>query len=770
MAAAGMDSKSKPSDAVLESPELEQILDIMSYSQRGRMDGQCCTLSPAKIETTFAGSKDERSSHTSDNKQGQYVNSHLSLPGFNYQESGRNDHHVSAPHISVTESTPDRNRKHLSVPVDQLQVPSQRERSNSIKSESPAEQQKFMEMITYGQRGRMEDQCCSLDPSKSAPCTPRYTEKKTVAMSDPEMFFNLLADTQSRRLDDQRVSLPSLPGLQNEKGTSMGDSSYLCYMVSKVQGSRMDDQRCSLPQILPPETPCSSNKDQPESGLNPLRSASFSSSSDIKQLNSEDKNPQKQFMTPDEQEDLFTLISNSHHGRMDEQRCVLNATPQSTPKRHFSQSEIPQDSDNFFSLLASSQGRRLDDQRVSLPSLPGIQNGGTTLTPTAAETDASYLCYLVSKVQGSRMDEQRCSAPHIFQNLGTPSAQRTSGKPLWRSASLNRDKTEQRGQGISAAEQEQFLKMISRIQSGRMEEQRCFLQPSRSTPSSPTHNGSALNKVPIGAEAEAFFKIITSSQSRRLDDQRVALPTLPGISGNSEGKVDIQRHTMAEIPVSPLPQITVAKCTPTTSKKCPTHASQPQMAYGKPGSTEALPKSASLIPKGEFKKKSNFPAKVTVSVSVSFTPQEKNANEPDAFPDVYLTLGAPGDNLVIPLSPVCGRPLSFDLNFVMKEDVKFRHRSPSHSSPRKNNSRPPSPNKGATGKAHPTCSHEQGKLVTSHISADVNSFSPTEKTHLEKGMAQEGQKGKGELGKVREKAQHGKGKGAVKKDMKKSGK
>uniref|UniRef100_A0A669BJ83 Uncharacterized protein n=2 Tax=Oreochromis TaxID=8139 RepID=A0A669BJ83_ORENI len=157
--------------------------------------------------------------------------------------------------------------------------------------------------------------------------------------------------------------------------------------------------------------------------------------------------------------------------------------------------------------------------------------------------------------------------------------------------------------GISAAEQEQFLKMISRIQSGRMEEQRCFLQPSRSTPSSPTHNGSA--------EAEAFFKTITSSQSRRLDDQRVALPTLPGISGNSEGKVDIQRHTT----VSPLPQITVAKCTPTTSKKnCSTPASQPQMAYGKPGSTEALPKSASLIPKAEFKKKSNFPAKVNSSL------------------------------------------------------------------------------------------------------------------------------------------------------------
>uniref|UniRef100_A0A3Q0SLS2 Uncharacterized protein n=1 Tax=Amphilophus citrinellus TaxID=61819 RepID=A0A3Q0SLS2_AMPCI len=51
---------------------------------------------------------------------------------------------------------------------------------------------------------------------------------------------------------------------------------------------------------------------------------------------------------------------------------------------------------------------------------------------------------------------------------------------------------------------------LNSVNYGRMEEQRCFLQPSRK------------------AEAEAFFKIITSSQSR-LDDQRAVLPTLPGI-------------------------------------------------------------------------------------------------------------------------------------------------------------------------------------------------------------------------------------------------
>ncbi|XP_053299268.1 uncharacterized protein LOC128458456 [Pleuronectes platessa] len=775
MADAEMDSNAEATNNVLKSPEQDQILNIMSLSGRGRMDEQRCTLSPAKtaqIKTTPAGSNHKEFSHTLDNKQGQCLdNLKFSLAGINDQKplSDQND---SAPHISVTESTPDRHRK-LQSPVHQLDVPPQRDRSNTIKTESHDDQAKFMNMISHGQRGRMDDQCCSLNPSKSAPCTPQNTDRKLASSGntgpDPEMFFNLLANTQSNRLDDQRVSLQPLPGLPKEKTTSpaAGDSSYLCYMVSKVQGSRMDEQRCSLPQILKPEKKSSPNKDMLTSGSGPPRSASFSPGSEVERLKSKDKSSKKQDLTGAEQDALFNLMSNFQREHMDEQRCVLNASPQTPPKHKPSQSTVPTgpDSEKFFSLLANSQGRRLDDQRVSLLSLPGIQNGGSTSTSSAAERDTSHLCYMVSTLQGSRMDEQRCSAPQIFHNPGTQSTphkdrpnSETSDKAVQRSASLSRAKTAQDQQQAHPAEQDKFLNMISHSQGGRMDEQRCSLQPSRSTPATPTHNGSA-NGPTAGADADAFFKIITSSQGRRLDDQRVALSRLPGISGNSERK----ESTKVEIPACP-PLITVAESTPTTPRKGGSRpTTQPQMDNAASG----LPRSASFTPETEYQKNLHSPAQVTVRVSMSFTPQQgqENAVQQCAFPEVFLTLGAPGDTFVIPLSPGLGRPLSFNLNLVPKDDVKSRHGSPSHASPRKARSRPSSPNPSATSKAHAVTSSPR-------ISPDDDCFSLIEKVHmaqLQRAMAEGGQSQKGDPGRGRDKTGEGKGKGEGKKDRKDGG-
>ncbi|XP_055019182.1 G-protein-signaling modulator 2-like [Boleophthalmus pectinirostris] len=167
----------------------------------------------------------------------------MSTPAESPKDTGQFDNQMSLLNyqISVTESSPEAQRK--CVP-NQIQAPSETECSADDKEQVPNEEDKLINMIHYGQRGRMEDQCCRLDPNRSAPCSPHNTRRKPIQNLglENETFLNVLASSQSRRLDDQRVSLPSLPGLKKDT-SSNPDSSYLCYMVSKVQGSRMDDQK-----------------------------------------------------------------------------------------------------------------------------------------------------------------------------------------------------------------------------------------------------------------------------------------------------------------------------------------------------------------------------------------------------------------------------------------------------------------------------------------------------------------------------------------------
>ncbi|RVE69658.1 hypothetical protein OJAV_G00080060 [Oryzias javanicus] len=501
----------------------------------------------------------------------------------------------------------------------------------------------------------MEDQCCILDPSRSAPCSPRHADGQQV--ENPETFFNLLANTQSHRLDDQRVSLPSLPGLQNESNTSNGDSSYLCYMLSKVQGSRMNDQRCSLPGIQ-----------KSTSTLKPPCPTSLIPSSDKQHPNDKDKAPPKQPFSTAELEDFFSLVSHSQGGRLDEQRCVLNVGPKTTTKPQLFQNKVPQDSDQFFSLLSNVQSDRLDDQRISLPSLPGIQNGGST-SQTSAETDANYLCYLVSKVQGSRMDEQRCSAPQILKNLGTPSLQRKDV-------------------------------------------------------------ASETTVKPLQRQRSASFKGDRYCQ------------------------------------VSP-PQITVDKGTPDTSRKyCPRSTSETQLSHPDSSSALALPKSASFTPEAEFQQDPTSSAQLTLKVSMSITPPP-GPNMNYQIPEVFLTLGSPGESVKIPLSPVFGRPLSLDLNLTPKKDKKSKHCSPSRASPRKAHSRPSSPYRETPTKVNlvTSCPSMQEQLLTSVITQNDPSLTERLPTVQQQKANAQGRPAAGTLGK--EKAEQKKGKGGGKKDKKK---
>ncbi|XP_020939574.1 Purkinje cell protein 2 homolog isoform X3 [Sus scrofa] len=76
--------------------------------------------------------------------------------------------------------------------------------------------------------------------------------------------------------------------------------------------------------------------------------------------------------SPD-QEGFFNLLSHVQSGRMEEQRCSLQAGPGPASEN---QSSPAPEMDSLMDMLASTQGRRMDDQRVMVSALPGFQPVG----------------------------------------------------------------------------------------------------------------------------------------------------------------------------------------------------------------------------------------------------------------------------------------------------------------------------------------------------------------------------------------------------------
>ncbi|XP_069497957.1 G-protein-signaling modulator 2 isoform X3 [Ambystoma mexicanum] len=153
--------------------------------------------------------------------------------------------------------------------------------SNSIESGSrvPSLQKKiscdgvgdegFFDLLSRFQSNRMDDQrCCFqnknlLTDVTTASATPPKTMRKSLSASvvspHTDEFFDLLASSQGRRLDDQRASFGNLPGLRLNQHNSKSVIGHLMAndnkepddnffdMLIKCQGSRLDDQRCAPP-------------------------------------------------------------------------------------------------------------------------------------------------------------------------------------------------------------------------------------------------------------------------------------------------------------------------------------------------------------------------------------------------------------------------------------------------------------------------------------------------------------------------------------------
>ncbi|KAG7487575.1 hypothetical protein MATL_G00025090 [Megalops atlanticus] len=168
----------------------------------------------------------------------------------------------------------------------------------------------FFDLLSRFQSNRMDDQRCSIQDSRSrlsAPssptCGPHRAMKTSLSASDASphqhQFLDMVASSQSRRLDEQRASTSNFPGLRLNQQNSQSVLSHLMAnadskepdddffdMLVKCQGSRLDDQRCAAPLPAP-------------------------------------KGP----TVPDE--DFFSLIMRSQAKRMDEQRVTLPSASRS---------------------------------------------------------------------------------------------------------------------------------------------------------------------------------------------------------------------------------------------------------------------------------------------------------------------------------------------------------------------------------------------------------------------------------------------------------
>ncbi|CAI5793982.1 G-protein-signaling modulator 1 isoform X1 [Podarcis lilfordi] len=136
---------------------------------------------------------------------------------------------------------------------------------------APSDEECFFELLSKFQSNRMDDQRCPLEEGQKeaeeatvatlVPALEERTSQSSMASPQTEELFDLIASSQSRRLDDQRASVGSLPGLRitpnnlshlrREGGTQQEPGDEFFNMLMKCQSSRIDDQRCAAPDATP---------------------------------------------------------------------------------------------------------------------------------------------------------------------------------------------------------------------------------------------------------------------------------------------------------------------------------------------------------------------------------------------------------------------------------------------------------------------------------------------------------------------------------------
>ncbi|XP_043284638.1 G-protein-signaling modulator 2 [Venturia canescens] len=163
----------------------------------------------------------------------------------------------------------------------------------------------------------------------------------------------------------------------------------------------------------------------------------------------------------EEEENFFELLSRFQSGRMDDQRCVLNANRK--PRTKAPPPEKEKDGEELMELIAGMQSKRMDEQRVTLPYLPGLNTNRSNIanikTParTPQDADDTFIDMLL-RCQGSRLEDQRSPLPVApsLQDAEEEQNQRPNGNT----------------QSGATVPEEDLFSLIQRLQAGRMEDQR----------------------------------------------------------------------------------------------------------------------------------------------------------------------------------------------------------------------------------------------------------------------------------------------------------
>ncbi|XP_051828497.1 Purkinje cell protein 2 homolog isoform X1 [Antechinus flavipes] len=107
------------------------------------------------------------------------------------------------------------------------------------------------------------------------------------------------------------------------------------------------------------------------------------------------------------------------------------------------------------------------------------------------------------------------------------------GKPFisFTSHSYARDQTVQLQTMAGTPEEDGFFNLLTHVQGGRMEEQRCSLQiePGQGPPNKNSHSPSPA----APPEMDNLIDMLAHTQGRRMDDQRVSINYLPGFQSGA---------------------------------------------------------------------------------------------------------------------------------------------------------------------------------------------------------------------------------------------